>query len=307
MEEYMRLKHLFDSLCCEMKLQSWTVHENQKGVVCTVRFVDPIDPLDSNRAVEGPHTEKWKKASAYSVKRDKDRMTKYNLTKTQLPRKSKRLENLQAENKRCTSSVSDDETLIDSAPVSPVSVSSDHSNNSSSQFQMDDHSPEACKATQESPTCDGLLDSPDHVTMPPIPTTPPNSVECSPTPELHKCELSETESCVSKNPSTETEYCSSSIATPQSESDTSDSDNDSSSIIDSAFMDKIAHMMSKRISDSLGSRLDSINSKLQSTSFTSSNRIRRQPFGPGYYKLDPSTSWLKRKQSSTKLWLQPPD
>ena len=56
MDEYPILKHLLDSLCMEMNLKSWTVHENQKGVVFTVRFTDPPH---SNRATDVNYTEKW--------------------------------------------------------------------------------------------------------------------------------------------------------------------------------------------------------------------------------------------------------
>ena len=40
MEDHIVFKSFLDSLCAKMDVTSWTVYENQRGTVCTIRFSD---------------------------------------------------------------------------------------------------------------------------------------------------------------------------------------------------------------------------------------------------------------------------
>ena len=77
MDSYGRLKHLIESLCTDMDLQSWTTHENMKGVTVTLRFTD-LCGVNSGKS----ESETWVKKKPYAIKRDRERMDKYNKSKS---------------------------------------------------------------------------------------------------------------------------------------------------------------------------------------------------------------------------------
>ena len=264
MDEYPRLKHLLDSLCTEMNLQSWTVHENQKGVVFTVRF---NDPPHSNRATDVNYTEKWKKASASAIKRDQERMTRYNETKENGIRRSKRLESLQIETKRFPSVTEE----LHSDPDSPVSVSSGESD-IYAQFQVNTQSPEACDIMHQAPTTgvtsDVYLASPDNVKIPP---SPPKLAVCTatPTPELPK-----TEKCVSQASGNLADSKTRASHTP-------------------------AHVERK------STNTVSIPVGIPHGFHDGVLPIKRQPYGPHHPCM--GSTWFERKTSSRSRWLKPPD
>ena len=80
MEGYTRAKHLLDSLCNDMDLQSWTTHENAKGVVVTLRFIDHPDTHRATVKSES-ETETWIRKKPQAVKRDRERMDQFNKDK----------------------------------------------------------------------------------------------------------------------------------------------------------------------------------------------------------------------------------
>lgn len=153
-----------------MSLQSWTLHQNPNGVVVTLRF---IDPLDKPGALDSTKVHKWKKSSSSSIKRDRERMTRYNESQKQKLRKSKRIEEKNTENVRCA----DNELIQLSVPVSPATVDSDMDSFDSvdSQFHLSTQSPHACDmGNLASPVESAHLEQAECISMP---TTPSNSLD----------------------------------------------------------------------------------------------------------------------------------
>ena len=273
----MRLKHLLDSLCVDMSLQSWTVHENEKGVVCTVRF---SDPPASTRVTETPHVEKWKKASNYAVKRDRDRMTRYNQNKNLGVRRSKRLESLDVEKKRDASMT--EEPFFLSEPSSPVSEISSQGDIANSQLHLGAQSPEfqvdAHLHAQDQRICK-RLDSPDCVEIksPSIPVT--QATPLIPEPEMSPV----VDTCAQGTPPT--------VETPSS--------NVRIPISVESEPDKNSAEQIKRIQHY-------IQSLPPGSYLPVSDCITRQPRSA----CTPSTSkgtWYERRLASSRHWRKPPD
>ena len=270
----MRLKHLLDSLCVDMSLQSWTVHENEKGVVCTVRFADP--PA-STRVTETPHVEKWKKAYSYTVKRDRDRMTRYNQNKNDGLRRSKRLESLDVEKKR-VSSINEEPFLL-SEPISPVSEVSSRGDIANSQLHLDEQSPVfrvdaqlpdayACNAVQDQIICKHLDSSGCEEITSPSPLIP--EPEMSPVVDM----------CARSTPST-VEIPSSNVEIPRS----------GESVLENNSDEQIKRLMRYVQSLPPGGCLPV------------SDCIIRQPRSHSVSKL----TWYERRLESSKHWCKPPD
>ena len=82
MEAYSVLKSVLDQLCGKMDLKSWTIHENSKGTVCTVRFSNDssiLDPAEDHNNVKSglKYKRKWKCMSDKQGKRDDSRMREF--------------------------------------------------------------------------------------------------------------------------------------------------------------------------------------------------------------------------------------
>ena len=134
MDSYGRLKHLIESLCTDMDLQSWTTHENMKGVTVTLRFTD-LCGVNSGKS----ESETWVKKKPYAIKRDRERMDKYNKSKSGPLRQSERLQNKSIDKLRFDHQDLNSETVPISpeviTPASPVSLTG-------SPFQVNASSPE---------------------------------------------------------------------------------------------------------------------------------------------------------------------
>ena len=60
MDEYCVLKSVLDNLCDKMDLNSWTLHENSKGTVCTLRFAN-VSSILNPQAGEDTRLQKYSK------------------------------------------------------------------------------------------------------------------------------------------------------------------------------------------------------------------------------------------------------
>ena len=168
MDSYGRLKHLIESLCTDMDLQSWTTHENMKGVTVTLRFTD-LCGVNSGKS----ESETWVKKKPYAVKRDRERMDKFNKSKSGPLRQSERLQNKSIDKLRFDHQDLHSETVPISpeviTPASPVSLTG-------SPFQVNASSPECCGAEIAQPEpvhCTPQpVESPKCVEMPSMPTMP---------------------------------------------------------------------------------------------------------------------------------------
>ena len=166
MDSYGRLKHLIESLCTDMDLQSWTTHENMKGVTVTLRFTD-LCGVNSGKS----ESETWVKKKPYAVKRDRERMDKFNKSKSVPLRQSERLQNKSIDKLRFDHQDLHSETVPISpeviTPASPVSLTG-------SPFQVNASSPECCGAEIAQPEpvqCTPQpVESPKCVEMPAMPT-----------------------------------------------------------------------------------------------------------------------------------------
>ena len=133
MEDYSTLKQLLESLFDEKDLKSWTVHDNQAGTVCTLRFVNVSNA--TRETLPAPKTATFKQKSKYQVKRDRERLESFNNRANTRSQSIEPIENVRH---------GDDVTVLISEPnLSPVSVTSFGANWSPSadQFHSDAESP----------------------------------------------------------------------------------------------------------------------------------------------------------------------
>lgn len=154
-----------------MDLQSWTTHENAKGVVVTLRFIDHPD-THRDTANSESETETWIRKKPQAVKRDRERMDQFNKNKSNSSvRRSDRLisKNAQVDNMRF-----EDPESADPCTLSPENVVTHDQH--SDQFSLSASSPEyvGMKTTQvesESPQFSYVPEEPlECVPMPPPPT-----------------------------------------------------------------------------------------------------------------------------------------
>ena len=78
MDEHCVLKSVLDNLCDKMDLNSWTLHENSKGTVCTLRFAN-VSSILNPQAGEDTKLQKYSKRkfrrlSEKQENRDSNRM-----------------------------------------------------------------------------------------------------------------------------------------------------------------------------------------------------------------------------------------
>ena len=79
MEYHTILKSVLNDLCDKQKLTSWTLHENSKGTICTIRFSDISAILDSHSSsFIRPRNTTYRRKSEYQVIRDRSRMQDFN-------------------------------------------------------------------------------------------------------------------------------------------------------------------------------------------------------------------------------------
>ena len=78
MEEHSTLRQLLESLYATKDRKSWTIHENEVGTVCTIRFIDTASAATRENHELPKKTTTFKPKSQYQVKRDRVRMENFN-------------------------------------------------------------------------------------------------------------------------------------------------------------------------------------------------------------------------------------
>ena len=166
MEGNSTLKQLLDSLFGKLDLKSWTVHENDSGTVCTLRFGDTGGTNSGDT-----HTTTFKRKSPYQLNRDRQRKEHHMRVK---PKTRSETHAEHSESARCGDN--------DSMSLSNTSLSAEstvHSDPHTS-FRLDTHSPGACAPVENSTT-----------TPLPAETVPVVPIDLPSVPDSIECELSD--------------------------------------------------------------------------------------------------------------------
>ena len=164
MEKYQTVKLLLDALFGTKDLTSWTLHENGRGSICTLRFGDTIS-CDSDTPMTA---NTFKRKSKSQIDRDRKRMNNFNHNLRPNTRSATHAEDARSGD---SDSISHSATGFDYVSA----VDSDSDPDPGDSFQLDGHSPSMPSRPEHSsistPT---RADSKCRESEPILPVTPPD-------------------------------------------------------------------------------------------------------------------------------------
>ena len=143
MEAYSTVKLLLDTVFAYKDLKSWTLHENDIGTTCTLRFCD--SDTNSSDCNETPKITTFKRKSSHQISRDKQRMDRFNISRPMT--RSQTI--IEKETEELRSGENNLQSLSTTA-LSPDSVHSEVDSNAS--FRLVAHSPAYSTGMTTSPS-----------------------------------------------------------------------------------------------------------------------------------------------------------